>query len=131
MIKIRFSLWLSDGTPVDATEADEVMVFEAGDGQWLPALETLILSVPAGETRQFLLAPDQAFGWPDAANRHRMPRQALVDLEPEPGKVLEFELPSGEAVAATVLSVDEQQVELDFSHPLAGRELILEVERVE
>lgn len=131
MIKIKFSLWLSDGTPVDATESGEVMVFEAGDGQWLPALEALILSVPVGEIRQFLLGPDQAFGWPDAANRHWMPLQALSALEPEPGKVLEFDLPSGEAVAATVLSVHEQQVELDFSHPLAGRELILEVERVE
>ncbi len=49
----------------------------------------------------------------------------------EPGMVVGFTLPSGEEVAGTVLEVMEHEVTVDFSHPLAGRDLVWEVEILE
>ncbi len=129
-IGIQFSLWLADGTQVDATEDDEIMYFTQGDGQWIPELEAYILSVPMTETAQFFLYPHQAYGFPDPNQIHWLPMGDMQLLIPEVNQIIEFQLPNGETIAARVLAVDEDLVQLDFSHPLAGHELILEVTRV-
>lgn len=131
MINVEFTLCLSDGTLVDKTEAGEVMDFEPGDGQWFPALEKCVLSVPMGETMQFLLSPEDAFGYPDPSQVHWLDRADLGDIEPIVNDIVEFNLPNGDAVAARVLVVEKDRVQCDFSHPLAGQEIILEVKRVE
>lgn len=130
MVEITFILCLSDGTLVDCTSEDEVMAFTPGDGQWLPSLETKVLSVPVGETQQFIIAPEDAFGFPDPEQIHWLARELLVALNPQINQIIEFSLPNGELVAARVLAVEETQVQLDFSHPLAGQELLLEVTRI-
>lgn len=130
MIQIKFTLCLSDGTLIDKTEADETMDFEIGDGQWFPALEKCVLSVPMGETMQFLLSPEDAFGYPDPTQIHWLDRTDLGEIEPSVNDIVEFNLPNGDTVAARVLAVEADQVKMDFSHPLAGQEIILEVERV-
>jgi FKBP-type peptidyl-prolyl cis-trans isomerase SlpA len=130
MIQIKFTLCLSDGTLIDKTEADETMDFEVGDGQWLPALEARIIALPASEKQMWLLSPEEAFGYPDPTQIHWLDRSDLGDIEPSINDIVEFNLPNGDAVAARVLAVEEDQVQMDFSHPLAGQEIILEVERV-
>ncbi len=129
-VGIHFSLWLSDGVLVDRTEESEVMTFEAGDGQWLPALETFVLSVPLGETSQFLIQPEQGYGFPDPTQIHWLPIEDMNGMSIEIGQIIEFDLPNGDAMAGRVLALTDDQVQIDFSHPLAGHELILEVTRV-
>lgn len=130
MVEVKFLLCLSDGTVVDQTDADEVMAFQVGDGQWLPALEEKVLSVPVGEVQQFLIAPEDAFGFPDPEQIHWLPITDLGDMAVETNQIIEFDLPNGDAIAARVLAVEDERVQCDFSHPLAGQELLLEVERV-
>jgi FKBP-type peptidyl-prolyl cis-trans isomerase SlpA len=48
-----------------------------------------------------------------------------------PGAVVSFAAPSGLQVAGTVLEVGVREVKVDFSHPLAGRVLVFEVEVLE
>jgi len=130
MVQIKFTLCLSDGTLIDKTEADETMDFEVGDGQWLPALEAKIAALPVAEQQLWLLSPEEAFGYPDPTQIHWLDRADLGEIEPSVNDIVEFNLPNGDAVAARVLAVEEDQVQMDFSHPLAGQEIILEVERI-
>lgn len=129
-ITIAFNLCLSDGTPVDKTDEGELMIFEEGDGQWLPALENRILALSAGETQVWLLSPEDAFGYPDPTQIHWLDRADLGEIATSVNDIVEFNLPNGDAVAARVLAIEPDRVQMDFSHPLAGQELILEVERV-
>lgn len=129
-VEVKFLLCLADGTVVDRTEMDETMLFVPGDGQWIENIEHRILDLAVGEQQTWLLSPDEAFGYPDPSQQHWVSLTDLEDIEPIVGQVIEFNLPNGDAVAATVLSVEETRALLDFSHPLAGRELILEVERL-
>ncbi len=131
MIRIKFTLCLSDGTPVDKTEVDETMDFEQGDGQWLPALEAKIAALPVAEQQLWLLSPEEAFGYPDPTQIHWLDRADLGEIEPSVNDIVEFNLPNGDAVASRVLAIEPDRVQMDFSHPLAGQELILEVERIQ
>jgi len=51
-----------------------------------------------------------------------------ADLALETGQVLGFVMPSGEEVPGLIVSVSDTEVIVDFSHPLAGRDLIFDVE---
>jgi len=38
----------------------------------------------------------------------------------EPGQIIAFESSEGEEMAGAILALDDEQVEVDFNHPLAG-----------
>ncbi len=46
------------------------------------------------------------------------------DMAPEPGQIIAFNMPNGEEIPGTILKVENGTVEVDFNHPLAGREVI-------
>ncbi|MEE9423152.1 MAG: peptidylprolyl isomerase, partial [Gammaproteobacteria bacterium] len=50
------------------------------------------------------------------------------DMSLEPGVIIAFTSSEGEELAGTVREVREDDVEVDFNHPLAGREIIFKVE---
>ena len=131
-VALRYRLSLADGTVVDASEGGEPLVLTVGDGTLEEGLEALLLGLGAGARATFHLAPGQAFGLPDPEAVHVLPR---ADFPPgmalEPGAVVAFTAPSGLEVAGTVLEAGEGGVRVDFSHPLAGRSVVFEVEVLE
>ena len=50
------------------------------------------------------------------------------DITPASGQIIEFTTPSGDAAIGTVLSVADDEVEVDFNHPLAGHTIAFDVE---
>jgi FKBP-type peptidyl-prolyl cis-trans isomerase SlpA len=71
--------------------------------------------------------PGQAFGMRDEkaiqlVEKSRFP----ADMRLEPGQIVGFSGADGEEIAGAVLEVHDQQVKVDFNHPLAGREIIFE-----
>jgi FKBP-type peptidyl-prolyl cis-trans isomerase SlpA len=51
-------------------------------------------------------------------------------MTPEPGQVIGFTTPFGDEVPGLVQVVDKDGVKVDFSHPLAGHDLLFDVEIV-
>lgn len=127
LIAIRFKLSLLDGTLVEQTESDELFEFEVGDGQFLNKLDELLIGLEEGTTGKFTLMPEQAFGLPDPNNLQTMPRAEFPqELTLQEGFVIGFNSPTGEEIPATVHSIDEQEVVMDFNHPLSGQVIVFE-----
>jgi peptidylprolyl isomerase len=59
--------------------------------------------------------------------KDRLPK----DIEPEIGMQLQVQQPSGEPVPVIVKEVTPDVVKLDANHPLAGKDLIFEIEVVD
>ena len=96
-----------------------------------PGLELAIYGLSAGDRQTLNLLPEQAYGLRDPALIQHMPMTDFsTDFVPETGQIIAFALPNEEEAAGTVLSVDEGQVEVDFNHPLAGKDLTFEIELV-
>ena len=128
-VLMHFTLSLADGTLVDSSQDGEPLSFALGDGTLDAGLEALLLGLHAGDRAQFNLAPGQAFGDPDPGNVHPMPRGEFPpEMALAEGAVVEFTTPGGEAVAGTVLAIGDDSITMDFSHPLAGRQLSFQVE---
>ncbi len=126
-IEITFKLSLVDGTIVDETQTDELLKLTIGDGQFIKSLEDLFIGLEQGTTANFKLSPAEAFGVRDPDNIQSMKKSDFAeDMKIAKGSVVSFDSPTGQEVLGTVHDFVEDNVLVDFNHPLADRELIFE-----
>ncbi len=128
-VKMHYTITLADGTVADSTREAEPIEFTMGDGTLVEGLELALYGLKAGEQQAVTLEPRQTFGFPDPENVHTLPRSEFpVDMRPEEGQIVAFSTPSGEEVPGAIVSVNDQEVTVDFNHPLAGHEIRFDVE---
>ena len=129
-VTMHYSLALEDGTLVDSTfDTDEPLTFSMGDGTLIQGLELAIIGLSVGDKQSINIGPDVGFGYRDESAVQEMKRSDFAnDMELKPGVVIEFDSPSGIQVPGTVLEATEDAVKIDFSHPLAGRTVMFNVE---
>ncbi len=128
-VLLNFTLSLADGMVVDATEENEPMRLRIGDGSLINGLEQTLYGMKAGDHQCVLIDPRDAFGFPDDTNLHEMSRAEFADdIELQPGLIIGFSSPAGDEVPGTIKEVKGDTVLVDFNHPLAGREIIFDVQ---
>jgi FKBP-type peptidyl-prolyl cis-trans isomerase SlpA len=100
-----------------------------GSGELAATLEHCLVGLPSGESRTFMLRPEQAFGGYRDDLLQRMPSDAFPEhLRIEPGQVIEFAGPGGARLAGLVKELGVGEALVDFNHPLAGRPIRFDVE---
>ncbi|BDX04238.1 peptidyl-prolyl cis-trans isomerase [Marinomonas pontica] len=133
-VTLHFELSLEDGQIVDSNFSQAPATFVFGDGSLLPDFEAALLGMSAGQEASFVMHPEKAFGAHNESNIQRMPRsQFSMDLEE--GMVVSFADMSKNELPGVIAEIGEQEVIVDFNHPLAGRSLtfraqIVDVEEV-
>lgn len=131
-VTMHFSVRFPDGFVADASEAGVPMTFVMGDGSMIQGLELTLYGLKAGDTQTVELDPLHAFGYPDPDNVHTMPRAEFApELPLEIGTVIAFSTPSGEEIPGMIQEVKGEDVIVDFNHPLAGHDIIFDVEIVD
>jgi len=130
-VTLHFRLSLESGFIVEDTWNDEPLQITIGDGALIEGLEKEILGLRSGDRKDVWLGPDQAFGFRDEERIMQMSRDEFPsEIELETGKIIGFATPSGEEVAGSVLIIDDNQITVDFNHPLAGKRIEFELEIV-
>jgi FKBP-type peptidyl-prolyl cis-trans isomerase SlpA len=127
-IFLNFSLSLEDGSEVDSNFGGEPVNFVYGDGSLLPGFEHLLLGMTAGQRNMFTVMPENSFGQPNDSNVQCLSREHFdEDVELEIGLVFSFADAGGGELPGMLLSFDEEEVTVDFNHPLAGRKILFDV----
>lgn len=128
-ITLHFSIQMAEGELIDSTRDKAPATFVYGDGNLLPSFERLLLGLKLGDKRSFVLPPNKAFGEYTPENEQAIPRTQFSDsLDLQAGLLIAFADASGEELPGLVKSFNERFVMIDFNHPLAGKEIIFEVE---
>ena len=131
-VKVHYIVTLEDGTEVDTSLGGPPMEFVIGDGELLEGLEEAVVGMKPGQTKSTIVSPEKAFGPYYDALVVQLPRERIpshVDLMV--GENLEVTTESDRTIAATIIAVSESMVTLDANHPLAGKELSLEIRLLE
>jgi len=118
---------------VDSTEGEEPMTVVIGDGDLVEGMEKPLLGLKTGDQRRFEIAAEDAYGSAeiDEDNLQNIPTSEFPqDLEIGPGQVVGFTSPSGDEIPGTIMGFTEDIVTVNFGHPLAGHDLVFEVEVV-
>ena len=131
-IRLHFTLRLKqDGRVVESTEGAEPLSLVLGRGELAAGLEQRLLGLEPGMRRSFDIPYQEAYGEPQEQALQRLNKADFppsIDLVP--GTVVAFEGPEGEDLAGVIRGLEGEQVLVDFSHPLAGHDLLFEVEIV-
>lgn len=125
---LNFSVSLEDGSEVDTNFGGDPVDFVVGDGSLLPGFERLLFGMSAGQRQMFTVEPENAFGQPNEANVQQIDRDQFDDdVELEIGLVFSFADAAGGELPGMVIGVDEEEVTVDFNHPLSGRTILFDV----
>ena len=127
-VQLHFSVAIENGVEIDNTRSrDEPVSLVIGDGNLLPGFEKALFGLRAGDRRTVSLPPEDAFGeW----NPENVQRFDTVKFEqrPEVGHMIEFEDKAKASLFGVVMSVEDDITEIDFNHPLAGKNITFAVE---
>jgi FKBP-type peptidyl-prolyl cis-trans isomerase SlpA len=127
-IYLNFSLSLEDGSEVDSNFGGEPVSFVYGDGSLLPGFESLMVGMAAGQRNMFTVLPENAFGQPNDNNVQVIDRDTFDDdVVLELGLVFSFADAAGGELPGMLLGFDDEEVTVDFNHPLAGRKILFDV----
>ena len=130
-VTLHFAIRLENGDLVDSTEGKAPATFCVGDGNLLPGFEQALFGLKAGDKRSLPISPEQGFGQPNPQNVQVMPRSQFTDMPLSEGLLIIFQDAAKGELPGVVKAFDEQQVSIDFNHPLAGKPLTFEVESFE
>ncbi len=131
-VKLHFSIALPDGTIVENSHGDEPLVLVVGEGQLEPGLEQFLYGLRVGQKKRFAISAGQGFGFPDPeAIQSLVKKDFPTHIPLEPGVIIEFTTPGGDQIPGTIVKIEDDSVKVDFNHPLAGRDLIFNVEILE
>jgi len=128
-VTFHFSLATTEGVEIVSTFGGDPTTLTLGDGSLNEGLELALYGLTPGQEQTLTLTQDQAFGSRDEGKTQRLPVTDFpADMALEPGLVIAFETPAGEEVAGIVMDLTEQEVDVDFNHPLAGQEVVFRVQ---
>lgn len=133
VVGFDYTLRLEDGEVIDSSEEVEPLVYLHGQGDIIPGLERALYGMRAGEERNVVLEPADAYGEFDPEAVEFIPYDALPeDLEMELGMELELHDEDTEEVyTAYVTEIRPDGVMIDMNHPLAGETLYFQVKIAE
>ncbi len=128
-VKIHYTGTLEDGTVFDSSAGRDPLGFTLGDGQVIVGFEEAVLGMAIGDKKKVTIPSHKAYGEKNEELVIEVPRnQVPPDLNPEVDQKLQMGGPNGELVVVTVVAVTDEVVVLDANPPLAGKDLIFDLE---
>ena len=129
-VTLHFSLALENGHVVDSNFEGNPATFSVGDGNLLPGFESSLLGLEVGDEREFIISPENAFGQHNAQNVQSVDRGNFDESDLEIGSILSFQNGDGE-LPGVIIALEENQVMVDFNHPLSGKNIVFQVKILE
>jgi peptidylprolyl isomerase len=130
-VKVHYHGRLTDGTTFDSSEGREPLEFKVGSGQVIKGFDDGVTGMEVGQKKTINIPVDEAYGAKNEEMVVNFPRANFPeDLNPEVGMQLNMTNGSGQVIPVVIVEVGEEEVILDANHPLAGQELVFDLELV-
>jgi len=131
-IKVHYTGKLNDGTIFDSSlnEGREPLEVEVGVTPLIEGFVNGLYDMTIGEKKTIEIPSDKAYGNVLEQLISVVPKQNVPEGV-QVGEQLQAMGPGGQPVNVLVTEVTEETITVDANHPLAGKDLIFELELVE
>jgi peptidylprolyl isomerase len=131
-VQVNYTGKLLDGTVFDSSVGRQPLEFTLGQNQMIPGFEKAVLGMKVGEKKTVTIPADEAYGPYHDDWIIQVPKDKLrTDTEPAVGQILQLTGQNGEPFYVTVTAIsDNGTLTLDANSPLAGKDLIFDIELV-
>ena len=131
-VKVNYTGKLSDGQIFDTSEGKEPIEFTLGQGKLIPGFEKGLIDMKLNEKKTITIPQEEAYGDVNKDLIQEVQKTELPqDMAPEVGMGLVSKSPDGQEMNLMVVEVKEDRIVIDGNHPLAGKDLIFDLEVVE
>ena len=123
VVSMEYTLHV-DNEEIDSSGGQDPLQFLAGHGNIISGLESEMIGMKVGDSKNVVILPADAYGEFDEEAFMNVPRGDFPkDMPIEEGSELTVKDDSGQSRYARVDNIDGDVVTLNFNHPLAGDEL--------
>ena len=127
-VNILYEVKLETGEIVLKTEEEQPLEVVVGDGNIPKSIEKILIDMKEGETKTIALESAEAFGPKIDDLIVDLPKEGFdSQVELEVGSRVSINSPEGKKFTGTILEVKDENIFVDFNHPLAGKNLIFTV----
>jgi peptidylprolyl isomerase len=131
-VKVHYHGKLTDGSTFDSSEGREPLEFEVGSGSVIAGFDRGITGMEVGEKKTINIPFGEAYGEKQDDLLMEFPLDRFpADMRPETGMQLNMSNGGGQNFPVIIREVKEETVVLDANHPLAGEDLVFDLELVE
>ncbi len=131
-VKVHYTGKLNDGQVFDSSQEREPLEFTIGEGTIIKGFESGVLGMEVGDKKELNIPAEEGYGVRNESLVANVPRTDIPShIDVAPGQGLQIQQPNGEKVNVVVTDVTEEKVTLDANHPLAGKDLVFDVEMVD
>lgn len=127
VIAFGYVLKNAQGDLIDSSEPNQPLPFLEGKQQIIPALEAELVKMSEGDKKQVSLAAKDAYGDFRQDMIMEVPKEELAHLKLDVGSHLQLQL-QNQVKIVKVTKIGDTHVTLDGNHPLAGVDLVFDVE---
>jgi len=131
-VKVHYTLKDTNGKVVESSVNSIPIEFTLGEGKVIAGFEKNIIGMEPDETKTVTIPPEDAYGTREEKKVFEYDKKnAPGDFEPQIGQSIQMHRPDGKSLVVTVLSRTDKGFMMDANHPLAGKELIFDLELIE
>jgi len=127
VVSVAYTLKDADGAVLDSSDSSGPMRYLHGSGTTLPGLEKALVGLEPGDKVVAEVPCAEAFGERDESRMLEVPRQQMP-AEAEVGAVVTAVNQQGQSMNLLVIHLDDEIARLDGNHPLAGKDLVFDLE---
>lgn len=130
-VQVHYHGKLTSGETFDSSEGRDPLQFTVGNGQVIKGFDDALVDMKVGDKKTVEIPVDEAYG----ARREDMvveyPKKDFPDeMTPEVGMQLNMSDNQGNNFPVVIKEIKNEIVVLDANHPLAGQDLVFDIELV-
>lgn len=130
-VRVHYHGKLTDGSTFDTSEGRDPLEFTVGSGQVIKGFDDALIDMNVGDKKTVNIPVDNAYGQRSNEMLMEYPLSEFpADMKPEVGMELHMSDNMGNVFPVVIAEVKADSVVLDANHPLAGEDLVFEIELV-
>jgi peptidylprolyl isomerase len=130
-VRVHYHGKLTDGSTFDSSEGRDPLEFTVGGGQVIKGFDDALVDMKIGDKKTVNIPVDHAYGPRNDEMMMEYPKSDFpADMTPVEGMELHMSDNAGNVFPVVIAEVKDDSVLLDANHPLAGQDLVFEIELV-
>lgn len=131
-VKVHYHGRLDDGTTFDSSQGRDPLEFEVGSGMVIKGFDDGVTGMTVGDKKTISIPSEDAYGARQEEMVVAFPKTNFPpDIQPEIGMTLNMHSEDGQELPVVITEINDETITLDANHPLAGKDLIFDLELVD
>ena len=131
-VKLHYKGTFEDGEEFDSSLGKKPLSFTVGNGEVIRGLDEALVGMEIAQKKKIHIPSDKAYGSFQKELIVSIKRETIPsDITLKVGEQLQIPNQEGIPIIVTIKEITEDAVLLDANHPLAGKNLIFEIEIVD